>query len=62
MNKCVTVEDMLESAIYARAHVIYTQQAEELNKTKIELKDAKKEIIKKDKIIEELKNKLKQYK
>ena len=66
MNKCVTVEDMLESAIYARAHVIYTQQAEELektqnelNNTEIELENAKTEIKKKDRIIKDLKNKLK---
>ena len=66
MNKCVTVEDMLESAVYARAHVIYTQQAEELektqnefNNTEIELENAKTEIEKKDKIIKDLKNKLK---
>ena len=66
MNKCVTVEDMLESAIYARAHVIYTQQAEELektqnelNNTEIELENAKIEIEEKDRIIKDLKNKLK---
>ena len=59
MNKCVTVEDMLESAVYARTHVIYTQQAEELDKTQNELKNAKIEIEKKDRIIKDLESKLK---